>query len=85
MQVASDLLTTALEAIVQALVLMGGLLGIIAWQVKRGRAHDPRDQLIKQLNEDIRKLAEADKEKGERISYLEGRSNGKPRGATPRH
>ena len=79
MQVASDLLTTALEAIIQALALAVLLAGAVIWQMKRGK--DPRDQLVKQLNEDIGHLTEAVREQGQRISYLEGRSNGQP----PRH
>lgn len=79
MQVALDLLGTAIEAIIQALVLIGVLAGAVVWQMKRGK--DPRDQLVKQLNEDIQHLTEAVQEQGQRISYLEGRSNGQP----PRH
>ena len=72
MQVASDLLATALEAIIQALVLIGVLAGAVIWQTKR-RPIDPRDQLTKQLNDDITKLTEAVHELGERVSYLEGK------------
>lgn len=74
MQVASDLLATAIEAIIQALALAGILAGAVIWQMKRGR--DPRDQLVKQLNEDIEHLTEAVREQGQRISYLEGKANG---------
>lgn len=81
MQVASDLLATAIEAIIQALVLIGILTGAVVWQAKRGKKEDPRDQLVKQLNEDIHNLTQAVREQGQRISYLEGRSNGQ----TPRH
>lgn len=74
MQVASDLLMTAIEAIIQALALAAILAGAVVWQMKRGK--DPRDQLVKQLNQDTASLAEAVREQGQRISYLEGRSNG---------
>lgn len=80
MQVA-DLLATALEAIIQALVLIGALTGAVVWQTKRSGKEDPRDTLVKQLNEDIGEIAKAIQEQGERISFLEGRSNGQ----TPRH
>jgi len=75
-QVASDLLGTALEGLVQALVLIGVLAGAVVWQSKR-KSSDPRDQLAKQLNSDLGKLTEAVHELGERISYLEGKSNGR--------
>lgn len=65
---------TAIEAIIQALALAAILAGAVVWQMKRGK--DPRDQLVKQLNQDIASLTEAVREQGQRISYLEGRSNG---------
>lgn len=76
MQVASDLLGTALEGLVQALVLIGVLAGALVLQSKR-KTTDPRDQLIKQLNSDLAKAAEAIHELGERISFLEGKFNGR--------
>lgn len=81
MQVASDVLTVAIEAIIQALVLIGVLTGAVVWQMKRSGRENPTDQLIKQLNGDIEHLTEAVQELGQRVSYLEGRSNGQ----TPRH
>ena len=77
MQVASDLLATAIEAIIQALVLIGALTGAVVWQARRTNKQDPGDELLKQLNRDVQHLTEAIQEQGQRISYLEGKANGR--------
>lgn len=81
MQVASDLLTMALEGLIHALILIGALTGAVIWQAKRSSKEDPRDTLVKQMNEEMGEMAKAVQEQGERIAFLEGGSNGKP----PRH
>ena len=76
MQALLDLLAAAIEAIVQALILAGVLAGAVIWQMKRSGQEDPRDKLVKKLNTDIYHLTEAVQDLGQRLSYLEGRSNG---------
>ena len=80
MQVAAtDLLATALEAIIQAIVLATLLAGGVIWTLKRGKSIDPRDGQIKRLEndlaevrDDMRRLLDVVTKQGLQVANIEG-------------